>query len=56
MGRRGLDAHTIQILDEPCQIVTLQSWKNDLILVSAKEGSKLLVKLRRSSVEVAEGL
>ena len=46
MGGGGLDAHAVQILDEPCQIVTLQGWKNVLILVSAKEANELLVKPR----------
>ena len=45
MRRGRFDAHVVQILDEPCQIFTLQGWKYVLILISAKKGSKLLMKL-----------
>ena len=55
-GRGGLEAHAVQILDEPCQIVILQSCKNAPILVSAKEATELLVKPRRFSLEVAKRL
>ena len=56
MGSGGLEAHAVQILDELCQIVTLQGWKNAPILVSAKEANGLLVKPRGCSVEVAKRL
>ena len=49
-----LETHTIEILDEPRQIVTLQTWNDVLILLPAEKFDKLWVKLRRGSVEVAE--
>ena len=54
MGGCGLDAYAVQILDEPCQIVTLQGCKNALILVSAKEANESLGELRRCAVEVTK--
>ena len=51
-----LETHTIEILDEPRQIVTLQTWNDVLILLPAEEVDKLWVKLRRGSVEVTERL
>ena len=56
MGGGGLEAHAVQILDEPCQIVTFQGWENVLIHVSTKEFNELLVKPWRCSVEVAKRL
>ena len=53
-GRNGLEAHTIQVLDEPCQIFALQARNSTSIPFAAKEVAEILVKLRRSSVEVVE--
>ena len=49
-----LETHTIEILDEPRQIVTLQTRNDVLILLPAEKVDKLWVKLRRGSVEVSE--
>ena len=56
MGSDISEAHAVQILDEPCQIVTLHGWKNAPILVSAKEVNELFVKPRGCSVEVSKQL
>lgn len=54
MGRDGLETHTIQILDEPCQILALQVLSSTSKLATAKAAAELLVKLWRSHVEVAQ--
>ena len=53
-GKNGLRTHVIQVLDEPYQILALQTCNNVSILVPAKEVAELFVKLGRSSVEVVE--
>ena len=54
LGRNGLEAHTIQVLDEPRQIFALQARNVISIPLAAKEIAEVLVELRRSSVEAAE--
>ena len=54
LGRNGLDAHAVQVLDKPCQIFALQVRKNTSVPITAKEVAEVLVELRRSSVEAAE--
>ena len=44
-GGDGLEAYTIQVLDEPRQILVLQIRKNVPIFVPAKEAGELVVKL-----------
>ena len=53
-GGGSLDAHTVEILYQPRQIIPLKSWDTGLILVSAKDVNELLMKLWRGSVEVVE--
>jgi len=54
LGRNGLDAHAIQVLDKPCQIFPLQTRNCTSIPFAAKEVAEVFVKLRRSSVEATE--
>ena len=54
LGRNGLDAHAIQVLDKPCQIFALQVRNRTSIRFTAKESAKALVELRRGSVETVE--
>ena len=54
VGKGGSETHVIKVLDKPRQILALQIRKTTSILPPAEEVAELLVKLRRSSVEVAE--
>ena len=54
LGRNGLDAHAVQVLDKPCQIFALQVRNCTSIRFTAKESAKALVELRRGSVETVE--
>jgi len=54
LGRNGLNAHAIQILDKPRQVFALQAWNSTSIPFTAKEVDETLVELRRCSVEAAE--
>ena len=54
LERNGSDAHTIQVLDKPCQIFALQTRNGLSIPFTAKEVAEVFVELRRSSVEAAE--
>ena len=38
-------AHIVQIVDEPIQILTLQTWNSILIFVPAEEDSELAVEI-----------
>ena len=49
-----MEAHAVQVFDEPRQILVLQVRKNVSIFVPAEEAAELFVKLWRSSVEVEE--
>ena len=49
-----LKTHTIEILDKPCQTLTLQIWENGLICTPSKEVVELLVEPRRLPVEIME--
>ena len=53
-GRNGLEAHSFQVVDKPCQIFALQVRNNTSIALTAKEVVEALAELRRSSVETAE--
>jgi len=54
VGRNDLETHSIQVLDEPHQILALQVRNSGLIFAPAKEVVDLVVKPGRSSVEVVE--
>jgi len=54
LGRYGLEAHAIQVLDKPRQILALQARDSTSIPFTAKEVAEVLVELRRSSVEAAK--
>ena len=56
MGSNGVYAHTVQVVDDPSQVLALQAWDNISVFVPAKEVSELVAKMRRSSVETAECL
>ena len=49
-----MEAHAIQVLDEPLQSFALQTRNGTSIPFTAKEIAEALVELRRSSVEAAE--
>ena len=53
-GSNDLETHGIEILDEPGQIVALKPRNEVLIFSPTKKADKLVMKLGRSSVEVAE--
>ena len=41
----GAETHIIQIVDEPRQIITLQTWNSILVFVPAEEVGELVVKI-----------
>ena len=45
VGRGGLRTHTVQVLDEPCQIIALQVLSSTLKFAPTKAVAELLVKL-----------
>ena len=55
-GKNEVKACIVQIVDQPSQIFALQTWSSILVFVSAEEVDELVVKMRRSSVEIAEFL
>ena len=60
-GERGTEknevkAHVVQVVDQPSQILALQTWSSIFVFVPAEEVDELVVELRRSSVEIAEFL
>jgi len=54
LRRDDLEAHAVQVLDEPHQIFALQGRNSTSIPFAAKEIAEVLVELRRSFVEVVE--
>ena len=52
--RNGAEAHIVQIVDEPGQILALQTWNSILVFFPTEEVGELVVEIRRSSVELAE--
>ena len=54
--RNGAEAHIVQIVDEPNQILALQTWDSIFVFVPAEEVGELVVEIRRGSVEIAEFL
>ena len=54
LGRNDLEAHAIQVLDEPLQIFALQTRNGTSIPFATKEVAEVLVELRRSFVESLE--
>ena len=51
-----MEAHTVQIVDEPNQTLALQTCSSISVFVPAEEVGELVVKMRRSSVKIAEFL
>ena len=49
-----MEAHAIQVLDEPLQIFALQTRNGTSIPFATKEVAEVLVELRRSFVESLE--
>ena len=45
-GGNGVEAHIVQIVDEPSQIPALQTWSSILVFVSAEEVGELVVEIR----------
>ena len=56
MGRNSTEADFVQIVDEPSQILALQTRSCILVFVPTEEVGELVVEIRRSSVEIAEFL
>ena len=54
LGRNYLEAHAIQVLDEPLQIFTSQARNGTSIPFTAKELAEAPVELWRSSVEAVK--
>ena len=50
----GLQTHTIKVLDEPHQILTLQIWNHVSVLIPAEDVDEVLAELWRGSIELAE--
>ena len=55
-GRNGAEAHIVQIVDEPNQTLALQTCSSISVFVPTEEVGELVVKMRRSSVKIAEFL
>ena len=53
-GSNSLETHIIEILDEPSQIFALKTRNDVSILFPAEKVNKLIVKLRRSFIEVVK--
>ena len=52
--RNGVEAHIVQIVDEPSQILAFQTCSSILVFVPMEEVGELVVETRRSFVEIAE--
>ena len=52
--KSGARAHVVQIVDEPSQILALQTWSSVLVFVPTEEVGELVVEIRQSSVEITE--
>ena len=52
--RNDAETHLIQIVDEPSQVLALQTRSSIFVFVPAEEVSELVVEIKRSSVELAE--
>ena len=44
--RNGVEAHFIQIVDEPSQVLALQTWNSILAFIPAEEVTELVVEIR----------
>ena len=55
-GENGGEAHIVQIVDEPNQILASQNWDSIFVFVPAEEVDEPAVKMRRSSIQIAEFL
>ena len=54
--RNGVEAHTVQVVDKPGQILASQVRSSISVFTPAEDVDKLVVKTRRSSVEIAKFL
>ena len=45
-GRNGMETHIVQIVDQPSQILALQTWDSILVFVPAEEVDELVVEMR----------
>ena len=54
MRRDSLGIYTIEVLDEPHQIFTLQIWNSVSVFIPTKEVAELPVELWQGSVEIME--
>ena len=55
-GKTEVKAHIVKIVDEPSQILALQTWDSISVFLSTEDVDELAMKMRRSSVEIPEFL